>query len=268
MTTLIAWLGVDERQPASIYIATDSRISWGNSHSWDVGQKIFSALTKPELFAFCGDVIYPQAILPRICSLIDEDNFFAPNSGYDAKLNQLFDYVQRTFSSYPLKGKFTILYISREHDGMAATFHAGKISWDSQVGFEMNVLMLPSESELIVATGTGKLAMDNKSFLWQNSDAQGTSRSVFSAFCDALASGADQFSGGAPQLAGLYRIGASKQFGIIWNEIPYINGVEAAHHQLNDLREWRNNLFERCSPDTLTVIANAQKHPRPLSIRS
>lgn len=31
MTTIVAWAGVDQRKVSSIYIASDSRITWGDS---------------------------------------------------------------------------------------------------------------------------------------------------------------------------------------------------------------------------------------------
>ena len=35
MTLLVAWTGIDSRGPASVYIATDSRLSWGKQSFFD-----------------------------------------------------------------------------------------------------------------------------------------------------------------------------------------------------------------------------------------
>ena len=57
MTTLISWVGIDQRRPTSLYLASDSRISWGSQHHrWDVGRKLFSCKVSADIFGYCGDV--------------------------------------------------------------------------------------------------------------------------------------------------------------------------------------------------------------------
>ena len=44
MTTLIAWVGVDSQRIGSVYIASDSRITWMDyGDCWDSTQKVFSS---------------------------------------------------------------------------------------------------------------------------------------------------------------------------------------------------------------------------------
>jgi hypothetical protein len=47
MTTLISWVGVDNRGAASLYFASDSRISWPGAEIWDHGRKLFACRRYP-----------------------------------------------------------------------------------------------------------------------------------------------------------------------------------------------------------------------------
>jgi hypothetical protein len=56
MTTLIAWVaftdtGEHPELPRAVYMASDSRITWGSSgRRWDAGRKLFSPHEQPHLF--------------------------------------------------------------------------------------------------------------------------------------------------------------------------------------------------------------------------
>src|SRR5680860_817318 len=75
MTLIISWVGVDDnkegKKPASLYIASDSRYSWGNSAKYDYGIKVFGSSRFPEIFGFCGDVLIPSIILGQLLPQID-----------------------------------------------------------------------------------------------------------------------------------------------------------------------------------------------------
>jgi hypothetical protein len=71
MTTIVAWLGVDSRGPASLYLASDSRITWGPSTSWDVRRKLFVCRTQPYLFGYAGEAFAPTHLLGQITERID-----------------------------------------------------------------------------------------------------------------------------------------------------------------------------------------------------
>lgn len=49
MTLLSSWLGVDSRHPSSIYILSDSRISWGDKTKFDYGKKVFGCKNSPDI---------------------------------------------------------------------------------------------------------------------------------------------------------------------------------------------------------------------------
>ncbi|MEP2508894.1 MAG: hypothetical protein ABJH72_06030 [Reichenbachiella sp.] len=63
MTLIISWIGVDDKKDgkeiSSIYIASDSRYTWGKAKRYDYGLKVFGSSKHPEIFGFCGDVLFP-----------------------------------------------------------------------------------------------------------------------------------------------------------------------------------------------------------------
>ena len=70
MTSLVAWVASDSHGPASLNLASDSRISWtaGRSvvHHWDHGKKVFASATSPVIVGYVGDVLFPDARLAGV----------------------------------------------------------------------------------------------------------------------------------------------------------------------------------------------------------
>lgn len=133
MTTLISWLGVDQRGPTSIYLASDSRISWGAADQWNYGGKLFIAQSSPEAFGFCGDVLFPLLVLGPLCQRIDANKILAACSNFHEKLERIRRSVEVSFKEYPTSQKrpFQIFYISRTGQGMTCEFHAGRVFSDN-----------------------------------------------------------------------------------------------------------------------------------------
>lgn len=123
MTTLISWVGVDQRAPASLYIAADSRITWGSEH-WDRGAKTFASPTTPDVLGYCGDVLFPALVLPQFIACLGADLFGSTWKHRRRALSQL---VERSIAQMPRtqRRKFTIVYCSREGKGMQSRFRAG-----------------------------------------------------------------------------------------------------------------------------------------------
>jgi len=134
------------------------------------------------------------------------------NTKIDIKQIKIFESIKSSFDNLPRqqRRKFTVVYGTKNGDNMAVKFGICKISWDIDSDWEIEALSLPTKSDLIDVLGSGKIAVNKWYDKWKRSDIKGTSRSVFSAFCDALMSGDDPQSGGAPQLVGIYRTGHSK----------------------------------------------------------
>ena len=65
-TSLVVWVRVDSRGPASLHLASDSRISWGEPKTGShlifgtFERKVFASTRHPDIFGYCGDVAFPS----------------------------------------------------------------------------------------------------------------------------------------------------------------------------------------------------------------
>jgi hypothetical protein len=125
---------------------------------------------------------------------------------------------------------------------------------------------LPTDhSEIVFASGSGTSSVEKHLAAWRSSEAGGTSRAIFSAFCDSLSAREDLRSGGAPQLVGLYRIKNGRSFGIYFEGRPYVHGMTASKFAGRSAIEWRNELFEIVDPDSGNLATDAQVHRREVA---
>ena len=76
MTLLASWLAVDSRAPSAVYIMSDSRISWDNRAFFDYGKKVFGCKNYPDIFGYCGDVLFPSIVLNQIVDIADHGLLF------------------------------------------------------------------------------------------------------------------------------------------------------------------------------------------------
>ncbi len=263
MTSLIAWVGVDNRGAASLYFASDSRISWPGKEMWDHGRKLFACRRRPHIFGYCGDVLFPTQTLSQITEMIDSDLIASESvSSYAERIVSILESAFRTYPS-AAKQKFDVLYCMREGEHMQSRFHVRQITLDTSGSAKILPFQLPSQSEVLAILGSGSQSVQARLDEWAASDSRGTSRAVFSAFCDSLRSGADPLSGGPPQLVGLWRKSPPQTFGMIWQQRRYFYGLEASAPTSQDGVQWFNDLFEICDPITLARKPGAQPQPRP-----
>lgn len=258
MTTLISWVGVDQRAPASLYIAADSRITWGSEH-WDRGAKTFASPTTPDVLGYCGDVLFPALVLPQFVACLGADLI---DSTWKHRRRALSQLVERSIAQMPRtqRRKFTIVYCSREGKGMQSRFRAGALEYHPQRGSAWRGLRMPKRSRLIYEGGSGAPHVDRHRKLWDESEAQGgTSRAEYGAFVDALREGKDSSSGGPPQLVGLYRTGNGRYFGTRYRREQFVAGAEI-DPQVDGGIEWRGELFERVGGPSRHLLREAKRH--------
>jgi hypothetical protein len=273
VTSLAAWTGVDSRGPSSIYIATDSRISWQDPsglivQAWDSGRKTAALAASPHIFGFAGDVLYPSQTLDAIGDLLA----FSPEPRTVEEAQEGFrEAVKSAWKHLPPKERRAsfLVHCLRLGDGMGSQFGmqimhqpAGSDSWTART------FSMPHESSRLEFIGSGTKSLEVAHAKWVQVPASPsgqpqdtrmrTSRAVFSAFCDSLQSGKDAASGGAPQLVGLYREGNGRRFGVHWNENPYIAGMDVLGKPLEGV-EWRNRYFERTN-ERGELLPRAQRH--------
>ena len=264
MTSLISWIGVDSRAPSSIYLASDSRITWGNKGTWDNARKVFGSTNYPELLGYCGDVLFPSQALGQLIDLIDL-GLFDDNDTPEDKWSAIVDILQKSYEDYPTdhRNPFTIVYCTRKGSGMTLSLHMFMVSWSATGWSRYEPIDLPTHSGIIRIFGSGESVVKKYYNRWNATGVKRTSRCVFGAFCDAIRSGEDKFTGGGPQLVGVYRQEAAKSIGVIYEGNRYLHGLPVCESASLDAVEWRNDIFEVCDWRTMKRLPEAQRHARP-----
>ncbi|MGA3797736.1 hypothetical protein ACPCYX_08205 [Pseudomonas fluorescens] len=272
MTLLVAWVGVDTHGPSSMYIASDSRISWGAGVNFDQGRKVFAFSKHPDILGYCGDVLFPSIALNQIVQLADAGLLF--KAGFTAKekfqaivkkLNHLCDAYPKLNSGLAANS-LQIIYASREISNNKQ-FFCHSISWSKGSGWKGSAVELPLQSGILFALGTGSVEFKKNYQRYQSGLNKSTSRNVFHCFCDTMRNISDRQVGGAPQIVGLYRKPDSPavNFGVIYMRSRHFLGAK-----IDDLRdlstnvEWRNENFELCDGSSMAKFKNAQPQPDPM----
>lgn len=265
MTAFAVLVGVDQRGPASLYLASDSRVSWRDSafRTWDYGRKVFACSRQPDVLGYVGDVLFPSTVLGQIVSHIDAGVLVEADAGPLDRFNAIATVIRTSFAGLPRREQrsFSVVYGRRAGEGMSCTLSIAVLSWNGSDWHEQWIDM-PDSSSHVLLLGSGATEIDRWDGRWQSSSQGNTSRAAFSAFCDAISAQGDRHSGGAPQLVGLYRVGPAKPFGIVWKEVPYLYGLPAIAIGPESHIEWRNSSFERVGVDG-SLLPGAQPHHVP-----
>lgn len=266
MTLIVSWIGVDDKKSgkevASIYLASDSRYTWGNAGKFDYGIKVFGSIRFPEIFGFCGDVLFPSIILGQIIPQIDNGILLEVSDTIETKSNKIFSYIQTSLDSYPqnfLRESFTILHASR----FEKTFKLFKISFKLGKQLKKDEIPLGNISAKVFSGGSGSNEFDKNWRIWESEkhNDHRTSRSVYHCLFKTLKEIKDPRTGGLPQIVGLYRNRNARLFGIIESEKKYIYGKESSEDINSTSIEWRNENFERMNSETLKILEGAQRQP-------
>lgn len=272
MTSVVVWCGVDSRAPSSLYVATDSRISWpGTDASWDQARKTFACTERPLILGYWGDVLFPLLVLPTV---LERSSF----GGYDdlspEQLHRTIAATVRTqWRKYPAEHRADVGIVvgSRSGLGLNSKFLVSIQSYSSkQHDWQLRMMTMPTVSSTLRVAGSGATEVRAALELWNSGSAANTSRAVFSAFCEAVASEGDPRSGGAPQLVGLYRRGNGRAFGVLSQRQRYLSGADVTTDEQRRLTgvDWFNELFERVNPASRGRLSDAQVHlPRGRTLK-
>jgi hypothetical protein len=251
-----------------VYLASDSRLSWSDTVVWDGGRKLFAARTKPHIFGYCGEVLFPTQVLSQLVEMIDYGLLDAEHDRPDVWNDRVVEVIVRALRSYPASAaaNFELVHAMREGVGLSASFHVHAVTFRGNSVQSTSPLAVPQASAVINVRGSGAEAFKAHLHQWQQSDVKGTSRAVFSALTDTLRAGADPRSGGPPQLIGLYRAGGGRTFGVISGHQRFWYGTPVADFPTGKAVQWHNDLFEVCDPLTVARHADAQPQPRPRGV--
>lgn len=261
VTTIASWAAVDSRGVSAIYIASDSKITWGSSGSWSQGRKTFASQREAFVFGYWGDVVFPALALPVVVEQLDNSLIAVnPSRPYGAIGNV----IRTLWLDYPVMHRHDlgILMAHRLGVGMRSVFSLSVLFYEAQVNkwTRRSIPMPPRSAELTIA-GSGAANVRSARKLWEESRQGGTSRAIFGAFSEALAEAADPLSGGGPQLVGLHRQGAGKSFGLVYEGERYFSGRRISKREASQGNVgWFNELFERVDVRSMRRLSGAQRH--------
>lgn len=187
MTSLASWSGVDSRGPSSIYLVSDSRISWaGTPSSFDYGSKVFASSASTDIFSYCGDVLFPVITLGQIESLIAEGILGFEHLTGVQRHSEVVTLLKVAFKRFPEAHHipFSIFHANREESGMDSRFSLWILNWIPSSGWTDTKIAVSTESVLLSALGSGHQVVTSCEAKWSSQMGR-TSRGVFGAFCDA-----------------------------------------------------------------------------------
>jgi len=272
LTTLVSWVSYSDtgqrpELPKAIYIASDSRITWGSvDKRWDSGRKIFASALEPHIFGYCGDVVFPALFLSQLNSAIDEKLLFEKTTAFSDRQDMITHLAKEMFDNRydaPCEN-FTILHASRskawpdtEFGIFRIDYKAGSNSWSS------TKLNIPDKTSPLIFLGSGGASARDHVNVWNKSDVAGTSRAIYSGVCEAIASGKDLLSGGVPQVAALLTQKSPKQLGFFRDGRYFYNGFELPFGPALTSVKWFDSLFRQIDPATSLPLQGARRFAIP-----
>lgn len=264
MTSLAAMVARDSRGPSSLYLITDSRITWGGSaQHWDAGRKTFASPTSADIFGYCGDAYFMPMSLGQVLSIAASKVLDLSSPEADARHRLILSLLTPSLSMMKTKHvlPMTLFHGGRDRDLMTSRFRLWRSQFDPKTMlWSDEELVVEDRSYLATTDGSGKTHVEKFERKAAKTSAAGTSRSAVHAFCTSLRSASDPFSGGAPQLVGLWRKGHAKQFGFCWNGKSFVGGMQVTSDLDCEGVEWFNHLFERCDGRTGQRLAGSPSH--------
>ncbi|MFT4503155.1 hypothetical protein [Caballeronia sp. 15711] len=230
--------------------------------------KVFSASNQPHIFGFCGDSTFAPLVLSQIVAAIDSGSLISPDDTVETKSEKVGQLISIAWAHFPRSQLFydtSIVHVFRQGEGVDSRFWLTEYKVVSskqkveRTAQKMAPLGQYSQSWHVLGSGAGPVTNTIESWNKRYSDRH-TSRAVFKAFCESLRGNTDKYSGGAPQLASLYRIGNGRPHGVIWNDARYYLGARTIHNSNKEHLPWRNDSFEIVDQQSRKRKPNAAHH--------
>ncbi|MDG1333238.1 MAG: hypothetical protein P8P74_12965, partial [Crocinitomicaceae bacterium] len=185
MTLLVSWIGVDSRGPASLYMISDSRISW-DKDSWDFGKKVFAFKNSPDIIGYCGDVHFPLQAISQVVNLADNGVIFDDSHSASKKFERIKHKIKELLEPYPkkyMKDSFSIIYGARVSK---KEFVCYELSWSKSAKWSDNKVSHVDYSDKVYVLGSGAKEFTTNYEKYQSSEIQRTSRAIYQCFSDTL----------------------------------------------------------------------------------
>lgn len=177
MTSIVIWAGVDSHGPSSLYMAADSRITWGSNNStWDQGRKTFASQRFPDVACFLGDVLFPLTAIAQFFEVLDSGLICLDDSAPEERFRAFEGRIRISLDSMSADRReaFTIFYGSRDGSLMKSTFRCWAVSWRKGAGEWTRVdLTIPSDSDVVRVDGSGKDHIERHIAQWRASSEGG-----------------------------------------------------------------------------------------------
>lgn len=268
MTVLIGWIGVDSRSPCSAYLMSDSLFSWNaTKKEYSFGQKLFAFENSPDIFGYCGDVVFPSQLLCQLAVCNKRGLLFPQEANSDEHSEIIERQLNIQVKEYPkehLLGS-KIYHICK--DNKTGCFSAYRYAYKSLIQrWETTTIPINLEkSDLIIYDGSGASKFYDNYLKYQSGDLCYTSRNIYQCFCESLKSDLLPACGGPPQLVGLYRGEKfnGMEFGTIHENKRFLSGGPAPIMKDYNVIRWYNDNFEICDGNTLEIFSDAMRQPNP-----
>lgn len=271
MTSLIAWVAEASDSPSGLYIASDSRLSWGErkdrppTHTWDYGKKLFASKQEPLIVGYTGDVLFVTLALSQLMEVIDAGMFFADGTTVSERTQQIGEYLD-SLRPFPEENSSTIICGWRTGRSNASTVSVFQLDIPRSGATSVSALNFSTSTPIVYIGGSGRPSVEKWTDIWFDGLGKKLSRAVFSGFADAVASSEDGRTGGAVQLVGLYRAGAARLHATFRKgRGAALAGMPMARIGAGVSMEFRNELFERTDRNGAR-LPKAQRHSVPASV--
>ena len=271
MTAIIAWSTFDGHGTASIYLASESRLSQPTGGGRaprvlrDDFRKTFGSRQTPDIFAVCGTVVALQPLIDELCAAAQEERQARAaraqlNSDH---VNYSKDIVTRVTARIPL-GRHSGLILFHAYRFGTLDFGLQRIALGLNPAYT-RIILEPTKG-MLYRDGSGREMVEREQTNDPETDARGFSRWFWQSFVSSLQAPTDPSCGGPPQLVGLYREGNAVPYGVHFKEAVFLDGALLKAPPAQQL-EFRDELFQR----TLfsgALVDGAQRHARNFPSRN
>lgn len=227
MTLIVGWIACDNKgdtkKPSALYFGSDSRYSWGHQHAFNYGKKVYAAKNLPEIFAFCGSVVFANMMLPPLIDLIDSGAFFKSNDP-KIKVQNIAEHFSSMVVSYvndPALNQTVILYGTK----IKSRFSVFRFTFQNKA-VQFTSVALKDCSSIIAVEGSGVKPFEVRLKLpMLRTDLY--SREICHYLAETIEINDEFTVGGIPQIVGLFRGKKEPQvFGFVKDDKSYLYGNE------------------------------------------